>query len=191
LPPGPEPVLRLFFGVPVPAAARLRLEAALRRLEAEGWRSSAAGGLHVTLRFLGDTPAALVPSLTAALREAARSELPFDVRVGRLIGLPDRRRARVAAAAVDTGAAPLARLSEALTRALLPLGIEPEARPFRPHLTLARSGGAPRAVPPGDGGVDTAFRVERLVLWESILGRPHARYRAVAEACLGPALARD
>ena len=183
-------MLRLFFGVPVPAAARLRLEAALRRLEGEGWRSSAAGGLHLTLRFLGDTPAALVPALTAALREAARSELPFDVRAGRLIGLPDRHRARVAAAAVDTGAAPLARLSEALTCALLPLGIEPEARPFRPHLTLARSGGAPRTVPEDDG-VDATFPVERLVLWESILGRPHARYRAVAEASLGPRPARD
>lgn len=176
---------RLFFGLVVPEPARLALAAAGRRLESAGWRGAPADSLHITLRFLGDTPWALVPDLAAAGAATARGKGAFDVHLGRVVGLPDGRRARVAAAAVDAGAEPLGRLAEALAHRLVPLGFGPEGRPFRPHLTLARSGAKARAVP--DSPLDVAFRVERLVLWQSRLERPHAHHLVVAEARLGPA----
>jgi RNA 2',3'-cyclic 3'-phosphodiesterase len=179
-----EGALRLFFGVPLGPEARRALVAAGRRLTATGWRPSAEAALHVTLRFLGDTAPALLPALTAATAAVARAEPPFEVHLVTVTGLPDARHARVAAALVDQGAEPLRRLSEALGQALEPLGFRPERRPLLAHITLARSGPTPRTLTPL--ALDVAFRAERVVLWESFLGPPHARYEVRAEAALAP-----
>lgn len=179
----PDGALRLFFGVPLAPEARRRLADAGRRLAASGWRPADEVALHVTLRFLGDTAAALLPDLAAATRTAAAAEEPFDVHLVSLAGIPDARRARVAAARAEEGAGQLRRLAAAVAEALRPLGIAPERRPFLAHVTVARSGAVERPLRPLP--LDVSFRAERLVLWQSRLARPHAVYEAWAEAPLG------
>lgn len=66
----PRESLRLFIAVRCPASPALReVLAALERLR-PAVKPVAAADLHLTLRFLGDTPAAHLPALSAALDQA-------------------------------------------------------------------------------------------------------------------------
>ena len=78
-----------------------------------------------------------------------------------------------------------------LAQALRPLGFEPEARAFRPHLTLARARdprGDPALAPCAEelANVDCGeARIDALVLYRSDLSRSGARYTALARPALG------
>lgn len=124
---------RLFVALDVPPAVRAALAAL--RVEMPGARWTPPGRLHVTLRFLGDTPDERLPALSAALREIEAP--PLALRLDGLTAFPSRRAPRVLVVrlAPDDALADLQRRVEAAAQAL---GFEPEARPFRPHVTLAR-----------------------------------------------------
>jgi len=97
--------------------------------------------LHVTLQFLGDVAKERIADIDAALRAcAARVSSPgLTVGVSGLgvFGRPERP--SVLWAGIDTDMAALDRLQRAVVDTMLPLGFEPEQRPYRPHLTLARN----------------------------------------------------
>jgi RNA 2',3'-cyclic 3'-phosphodiesterase len=93
--------------------------------------------LHVTLCFLGSRPAAEVGEIEAACRVV--SGLPAaPLSVARALWLPPRR-PRVLTIALTDDAGRLGAVQSALSDALAAGGFyEPEARPFRPHVTVAR-----------------------------------------------------
>lgn len=98
-----------------------------------------AAMLHLTLHFLGSQPRALVPDLADAL---ALPFTPFDLDFGH----PDVWRHGSAVLEPSSVPEPLLALHGAIGVALRSVGIAPEARPFRPHVTMARHAGG--AVPP-------------------------------------------
>jgi 2'-5' RNA ligase len=98
----------------------------------------APDGIHLTLRFLGDVPAARLPELRQALQHAGQSVAPFELAVAGLGCFPDLSRPRVIWVGVEEPTGALVRLQLAVERELDRLGFRPEGRPFRPHLTLAR-----------------------------------------------------
>jgi 2'-5' RNA ligase len=177
---------RVFFAsVPEPnaRAALVRWQRrALARCRARGLRAMAPAALHVTLRFLGERDAAEVAALLAAAGELPAAAPPFQVRCGALRLLPSARRPRVLAVELDSGGAleALAAAARAVTGAV---GIEPDPRPFLPHLTLARLRPGPvslEPVPPPPGPL--AFG--HVGLYESRLEASGARYRALWRAPL-------
>ena len=92
-------------------------------------------------------------------------------------GSPSAARRGSSGPGLDDPAGGLARLAAALEEGSHP-DFPPETRPYHPHLTLARSN-PPLAVPPGWAETEVepvAWSVDRLVLFESHLRRPHARY---------------
>jgi RNA 2',3'-cyclic 3'-phosphodiesterase len=100
--------------------------------------------LHATLAFLGRRPAAELPAITAALRDAARGagELVLDVERYR-----ETRSAGMLVFEDATGEG--ARLAERLFRGLEGLGVyRREERPWLPHVTVVRYRGRPRLRPP-------------------------------------------
>ena len=103
-----ETTLRLFVALELPDAARRAISAwAMSELpRAEGLRLLADEALHVTLCFLGATPASERDGIGAACREAAAGRGPLRLSLGEPLALP-RRRPRVVAvgvaAAGDTG----------------------------------------------------------------------------------------
>lgn len=112
---------------------------------AAGWqwpataRRTRAERLHVTLHFLGERPAAELPALRQALDVTwAGCELLLD-RCSVWHG---------GIAVLEASAIPpaLAQLHQALAERLARLGAPLEARPWRPHVTLARK--ASGAQPP-------------------------------------------
>ena len=128
------------------------------------WPKSAApvrtGQLHVTLHFLGNIPRVRVPELVQGL--GVRFQ-PFELGFGH----PEVWHGGIAVLAPDVVPEPLLALHGALGEALERLGLPLEARPYRPHVTLARRAGPE----PGQiQGSPIHWQVDGYALMESKVG---------------------
>jgi 2'-5' RNA ligase len=94
--------------------------------------------LHVTLKFIGEKPDAMVQQIEQTLRAIHCQQ--FELRLGGTGFFPTPKSARVFWTGInaDRGLAQLARDVEG---SLQDLGIAKENREFNPHLTLARAAG--------------------------------------------------
>jgi RNA 2',3'-cyclic 3'-phosphodiesterase len=197
----PDARVRLFVALALPAAAREALA---------GWAREALGGverprggdpprpgesprlvpaesLHVTLAFLGwREPGAATEIADVALAAVAGLESPLLTPAG-VLALPPRA-PRVLAVELDDAGGRAGAVQDAVERALVAAGLhEPEGRPFRPHVTVARvrRGGRLRraasaiAPPPAD-----PLAAREVVLYRSELRPGGARYTRLAGAGL-------
>jgi 2'-5' RNA ligase len=134
-------VLRTFFAIELGDEARRAAAALVERLRADpgcgAVRWTRPEAFHVTLRFLGPTPAERVPALAAAVRAQAAGIAPFALALAAVGAFPDERRPRVVFVALEPHE-PVAALAAAVERGVLAAGFPPEARPFHAHLTLGR-----------------------------------------------------
>lgn len=98
--------------------------------------------LHATLHFIGDVPDDRLPELRAALHVPFT---PFTLELGHCALWPH------GIAVLEPGSVPepLLKLHESLGQALARLALPVDARPYRPHVTMARR--AAGAVPPASG----------------------------------------
>ncbi len=129
--------MRLFIGIPLPASVAeelAKLAAQLRKKE-DGLRWSAPESWHITLQFLGSVDAQRYGCVVERLCEVRSAAVPVAVEE---LGMFDR--AGVFFAALKT-APELAALQRRVTAAMEGCGFVPEARPYHPHITLARSKG--------------------------------------------------
>lgn len=186
--------LRLFIAIPLPEMLLRQLAQVQRTLE----KQMPAGvvrwvkpeGIHLTLKFLGDTPEGEVPAIREALTAVARRAVSCTFAVGDLGCFPNLRRPRVIWVGVQEPGGQLRALQEAVERAMVPLGYPPEGRPFSPHLTLGRvrDGIPSRDVTRiGEVVVATALgtlgevRVDLFALIRSVLKPTGAEYTPLAE----------
>lgn len=124
----------MFFALwPDGAWSSRLIEAAAPQVRAAGGRALAQLDLHVTLCFLGAVGAGPLAALCerAGQIQASSFELLFD----RLEFWREARIVAVTAARVPPAGRALA---EALAVAARELGLAPDIRPWRPHLTLVR-----------------------------------------------------
>jgi RNA 2',3'-cyclic 3'-phosphodiesterase len=136
---------------------------------------------HVTLKFLGQTWPRLEGWVRERVGEVAGARGPVSTHLNGLGSFPSRGRARVLWAGIDDEAGGLAGVATALDEALSG-EFRPEARPFSPHLTVARSE-PPIRLPEAFSTVllePVAFTVDRIVLFRSHLRRPAPRYERLA-----------
>lgn len=130
---------RLFIAIPLPAPTRAAMYEAAGplRAAAPALRWIPAARLHLTVKFLGDTPDDVLPSLEEALRAATgnHGEVPLVVRGAG--AFPTLRRPRVVWMGVDPSPR-LELLHHDVEAACASLGFPVEGRAFRPHITLAR-----------------------------------------------------
>ncbi len=134
---------RLFLAIMLPDAARqdvLNAQTILREaIGASGIRWTTAPQLHYTLKFLGDVDEEQVQAVEAAAIQAAAKSAPFQLGVGGVGVFPTQRRPQTLWLGASEGVPHLTRLAEYIERELAERGFGPETKPFRPHLTLARS----------------------------------------------------
>lgn len=168
----------------------LHAAAAPLRAAAPDLRWIPAERLHLTVKFLGATPAQMVEPLGAALRAVAGNHAAVPLVVRGAGAFPTLRRPRVVWAGVEP-APRLELLQHDLETALATLGIPVEGRAFRPHVTLARVK-APLA-PDGVRALARAVRrlgyesgedVSSLELMQSSLTQQGPRYRCLVSAPL-------
>jgi 2'-5' RNA ligase len=93
--------------------------------------------LHLTLKFLGEQPDAVVNPLETAMTEVGQSHAKPVLRLTELGAFPTLRRARVVWAGVEPEPR-LELLHHDLEVACERVGFELDGRAFRPHLTLGR-----------------------------------------------------
>jgi 2'-5' RNA ligase len=182
--------VRLFVALELPAAAVGALAAFRARADPEVWRPVPGEALHLTLAFLGTRPEADVERIGALVREAAGTAP--RLRLAAALALPPRR-PRVLTAEVEDPDGTLGALQARVSSRLAQAGLyEPEARPFRPHVTVARlrSGAPARGAPPA-GPEPVAFDGLAVALFESRPQRGGARYIAHVSVALPPAQGRD
>ncbi len=134
--------MRLFVGIPLAASVIEQLEkiSMRHRVEGDGLRWSTPESWHITLQFLGNTSETQYECVIARLRELHVPPVPVELDE---LGYFDR--AGILFAGVTLTPELLA-LQQRVTAATLPCGFTPEDRPYRPHITLARSKGRRNAV---------------------------------------------
>ena len=135
--------VRLFIALDLPPAAKGSLGATAAQLKAvipSGVRWVDPAGVHLTLKFLGDTDTGLVEPILAAMQPGAGAAgaASFPLQLSGLGVLPNYRKPRSLWAGVGGDLEALGRLQRRVDEAMARLGFPPERRPFRPHLTLGR-----------------------------------------------------
>jgi 2'-5' RNA ligase len=116
--------------------ARLRKE--LERDEHKFVKWVDPGGIHLTLKFLGNIPSKRVTEITEAMGKAAQGISPFHLEISGLGAFPSLRQVRVLWVGISGEVDKLSRLQQNIDSTLAALGFAKEERPFVPHLTLAR-----------------------------------------------------
>jgi 2'-5' RNA ligase len=170
---------RLFIGVPVTEKARDAIAARLpspipgRLVPKHKW--------HFTLRFLGDTDSAAIPSLIESL-DTSELGKSFDIGFAGLGAFPTPRRARVLWVGLDKGVSELEILAFRVESAVKRAGFPPEPRPFKPHLTISRIQPASQVVDvlAQGGEVRGAMQVTEAILYRSHMGRGSSSYEELA-----------
>lgn len=133
---------RTFIAIELEDAVKTELRRVQRELAgqmpANSMRWVQPDGIHLTLKFLGDTPPDKVQEVKAALARAAVEVGPFRVIVSGVGCFPNARQPRVVWVGVAEHSGALSKLHSAVEAQVAPLGFPTERRPFSPHLTLGR-----------------------------------------------------
>jgi 2'-5' RNA ligase len=195
--------MRLFVGVPLSRAVVAELSAIVQRLrsDGDGLRWAGPETWHITLKFLGQTGEEQYRSVVAGLRAIHAPAVPVRLEG---LGFFDRTGILFAGVKVSTE---LLELEQGVERATAACGFAAETRPYRPHITLARSKGARSLGARGKGrgkpgglertglerikariGRETGFSkfaAGEFLLYESFLGPGGSRYEVRERFGLG------
>ena len=171
--------MRLFVGIPLAATVIDEISTTSARLQCDGpgLRWSAPESWHISLQFLGNTGREQYKCTVARLHKI---HLPSVAIWLEKLGFFDR--AGIVFAGIRL-TPELLLLQERVTAATKLCGFVSEARPYQPHITLARSKGKGQRkalrelktkIRPQPGF--TRFVAEEFLLYESFLGPAGSRY---------------
>lgn len=165
---------RLFFGLWPDPATRDALRRATRALVRHcGGKPVPAENFHLTMAFLGDVPDEQVEGIRSAAAGCRLEPLTLCLeRIGHF-SVP-----QVLWIGPSETPEPLVRLASDLWRALAPVGLRPQARPFHAHITLARK---VVEIPEMTAVRPVQWPVTGFSLLESQTTATGVRYRSVAE----------
>jgi 2'-5' RNA ligase len=182
--------MRTFIALNLPAKERYELEQALAPARQSGlpvrWTDS--NGLHLTLKFLGEIDTSQVQPVADALQQVGARNERLELRITGFGAFPSLRRASVLWVGVTADPRLLA-LQRDVEESLALLGYPAEQRPFRPHLTVARTQRGARA--PDVSRLADQFDYDRNVavhtvdLMSSRPGPGGSRYEALVQTTLG------
>lgn len=138
----PQDQLRLFLALPVPGHVRAefrRLQQELRPfLPSRSVRWARADQFHLTLKFLGNVPAAHTGELIEAVREICATTPPIPLRAEGTGFFPNHRAPRVFWAGIAGEDHLLFDFQHRLETAARRFSEKPETMAFAAHVTLAR-----------------------------------------------------
>jgi RNA 2',3'-cyclic 3'-phosphodiesterase len=127
---------RLFTALEIPASVALSLSMLRGGLPGARWIDPE--NYHITIRFIGDIDERTADEIAGALMRVDRPG--FDVSLGGLDAFGPKKPQAIVASVKNSS--DLKELQAAHERIVQRLGLEPERRRFRPHVTLARLKGA-------------------------------------------------
>ncbi len=133
--------IRAFVAVEMSEEAKAHLAGVVRHLQdanLNGLRTSRPGGIHLTLKFLGEITRRQLGAIENALWAALEEHGPFRLTIGEPGVFPNANRPRVLWVGVNGDVGALEALAGAVEEALEPLGFPRDTRGFNAHLTVAR-----------------------------------------------------
>jgi RNA 2',3'-cyclic 3'-phosphodiesterase len=184
---GTRSTIRTFVAIDLPSDVKSILadvQAEVRRFGAPvKWVDPA--GIHVTLKFLGQTQANVISDIERELEWGLNALRAFDLTLGEPGVFPTARAPRVLWIGLGGDLPSLHRAHDIVDESIAPLGFPSETKPFAPHLTLGRvrDGATPDErrrlgdamtalkVPPS-----RPFHADEVTLMRSDLSRAGARY---------------
>jgi len=131
--------MRTFIAVDLNADIKNKIKRIIRELD-NGTRSVrwvGIEGIHLTLKFLGDTTIDRAAQVGAALAEVGQNVSSFPLRIAGTGAFPPGSRPRVLWVGIDPSK-DLRDLVASIEKAMIPLGFSQETRPFSPHITIGR-----------------------------------------------------
>ena len=145
--------------------------------------------IHLTLKFLGQTPVDAVDALSRVLGDAAGAAVPFDIAIQGLGAFPDFKRPKVVWTGVGGDVEALRQLHQEID-----CGVERvdgqrfprDRRPFKAHLTLGRvkdwidTQQLREAMQKCRDTLDAAMRVKEFLLIKSVLNPQGPQYTTLA-----------
>jgi 2'-5' RNA ligase len=186
-------LIRSFLAIELPEAIRNKIDEIQRDLKSSHadvrWVSPEK--IHLTLKFFGNTEEARVESIIKAIENPVRNTPAFIVKVRRIGAFPHWKNPRVIWMGLIDEKGTLSPFQKELETELEGIGFEPDARPFRPHLTLGRVNSSRgkeeliRKVERYQEGDFGEFCVERVILFKSDLRPAGPIYTLLREVRLG------
>jgi len=179
-------MIRTFIALPIPDDIKERLTDTITQLKGKnhGVRWVRPEGMHLTLKFLGDTSEDLVPRISEELDTAARDYHPLRLSLSGCGAFPNVRRPRVVWAGLAGDVDELFSLAASVEKACARCGVPQERRPFSAHITLGRLK-APTMLDLGIGSFTGMFTVSEVLLHRSELLPSGARYTVLHRSSLG------
>jgi 2'-5' RNA ligase len=184
------------MAIDVPASAAAALMEVQEHLRREGLalRFEEAANMHLTLCFLGNTDSTHLSRLVELMRAESALEQTFELHLGQVNAFPGLVAPRVVWVGIEGAMDALNRLAGRISSAVSAFRAKLEARPFHPHVTIARIrtratraerqrvGGALRGLP---SLPPISWTVDSIVLYESRSSARGQSYDVVAAAPLG------
>lgn len=174
-------MIRLFAALAIPPDIGRALQARQTGLEGARWRPLEA--LHVTLKFYGEIREDVARDLDTELLNIAQKPFEIVLESAGAFGEGEDIHAVWAGVAENPE---LRRLAKACEMAARHVGLKPESRRYRPHVTLAYL----RRPDPAQVGVwiqanallkSPPIPVDRFQLYSSVLSDSGSKYRAEAD----------
>ncbi len=185
--------IRAFVAVEAPPEIQARAAQLIARLRSTPAKVHWAkpDQMHWTLKFLGDVKLLEAARICEAVAAAVAEVKPFDIEAVGVGAFPDIHRPRTIWLGAGEGSEAMIALQEAIEARLAEIGFRPEARRYRPHLTLGRVRGQSGlaelseriAAEAGfDGGLTTIYET---AVMSSDLTREGPVYHSLGHAELG------
>jgi 2'-5' RNA ligase len=187
---------RLFIAIEIPASVQHNMGAlvtVLRQTYDYGLSWVKTSNIHLTLKFLGETPVSALKKIEEGMAHAAASSSPFEITLSGCGCFPSPARPRVLWLGMQADAR-LGQLQSGVDEALISAGFAREKKPFSAHLTLAR---VPDTCPTAVSqkiyaqlaALDTrqlgSFTTAEITLFQSVLSRMGAQYTPLYRCRLG------
>ena len=133
-------LIRLFIAIEISEKQKHELTCLQNRMRhhLEGVRWVRPEGLHLTLKFIGETEEDNVASIKKAMDLTASSITGFQITFGGCGAFPSLQKARIIWIGLDNGSSEVKRMAEELQKYLSKYGFAREKRTYHPHLTLGR-----------------------------------------------------
>lgn len=190
----PDDVVRLFYGILLPAPAREAVVGLQERLAVPQTRVKwvEPENLHLTLRFLGEMPSLVLRDLKLLGHKLAAEVPPWEMQLQGLGAFPKLKQPQALWVGVGEGSEPLSHLARRLNGLLEDEMIAGgDRKPFHPHCTVGRVK-QPQGVRPlieamqhEAGFTCESFRCEHFQLMCSTLTETGPQYEVAAEFKLG------
>lgn len=176
--------MRLFVGIDPPEEIKTLLLSAMGGISGARWQRE--DQLHLTLRFIGEVDRHTAADVAAALSGVHHPEVTMALCGTDVFGKQGRPETLWAGVTPEE---PVKVLHNKVDQCLARVGLAPEKRQYKPHITIARLGNRTGALDnflAGAGGLTSQpFTVREFCLYESRLTQEGANYTILERYPLG------